>query len=101
MSDQFKFTLYAWVDWAMKAVLLAGVALIWQIYNSVQDMRASQSNQAIVQQQQAVQIAEVRNTMEGFRRDYVTRIEMLETTKRVEQQLTIMTLQSQVEKGRK
>jgi hypothetical protein len=99
MSDQFKFTLYAWVDWAMKAVLLGGVALIWQIYNDLQHMTMMQSNQAIMQVQQAQRIEKLEAKADSMQREYVSRVEALEMMKRVEMQLTIISLQGS--KGKK
>jgi len=99
MSDQFKFTLYAWVDWAMKAVLLGGVALIWQIYNDLQHMTMMQSNQALMQVQQAARIEKLEARADSMQREYVSRVEALEMMKRVEMQLTIISLQNA--KGKK
>lgn len=77
----------------MKAILLAGVSMIWQIWNGVQEMRTNQSNQALVQSQQAAKLEKLEANQEALRRDYVSRVEILEMMKRIEMQFTINRLE--------
>lgn len=101
MSDQFKFKVYTWVEWAMKLILVAAFTLIWQIYQDLQRQSMQLSNQALIQAGQAARIDKLEAQLESVRREYVTRLEMLELVKRVEQQLQIITLQSKLDKGRR
>jgi hypothetical protein len=95
MSAQFKLKLYEWAEWAAKLVLIAIGGLLWQMNLDLQ--RSLQ-----IQQQQDRRITSLETNLETVKQSYVTRAEILETVKRVEQNQEIMMLRWKAEatKGR-
>jgi hypothetical protein len=77
MSDQLKFKLYEWAEWITKAVLAAICGLLWQM-----NLDISRSLQIL--QNHGTQITELKGEVAAIKQGYMTRIEVLETIKRVE-----------------
>ncbi len=77
MSDQRKFKLYEWAEWITKAVLAAICGLLWQM-----NLDISRSLQIL--QNHGTQITELKGEVAAIKQGYMTRIEVLETIKRVE-----------------
>ena len=86
MSDQFKFKLWEWAEWITKAVLMAICGLLWQM-----NLDVSRSLQQI--NNHGNQISELKSEVAAIKQGYMSRIEVLETIKRVEQNQEKMILQ--------
>lgn len=87
MSDQLKFRIWEWAEWGSKLLITAIAALLWQIYNDVQKVKMQQD---AYEHRISVLEAKQENSM--------SRQEVMEMMKRVEQQLQIIVLQGQLEK---
>ena len=94
VSDKLKFRLYEWAEWLAKVALIAICGLLWRQNESLALM-----TQSISTHEQ--QITELRSEIKSVRSESMSRAETLEMMKRVEQQLQIIILQSQLEKSRK
>jgi hypothetical protein len=90
MSDQFKFRLYEWAEWATKALLIGMSTLLWNL-NS--DLTKSMQAQA----SQDREIMQVKADLKALRSEAMMRSEAMELMKRVEQQLQIIVLQGQLD----
>lgn len=95
MSAAMKAKVYEWAEWLAKLALVAICGLLWQMNLDLQ--RSLQ-----IQSQQDRRLSAVENRQEIFEKSYVTRAEILETVKRVEQNQEIMMLRWRAEatKGR-
>lgn len=87
MSDQFKFKLYEYAEWLAKLALVAICGLLWQL-----NLDVSRSLQ--VQNTHEKEIAQIKADMKQM----MTRTEVMETMKRVEQQLQIIMLQTELDR---
>lgn len=77
MSDQFKFKLYEYAEWLAKLALVAICGLLWQL-----NLDVSRSLQ--VQNTHEKEIAWLKAELAAIKQGYMSRIEVLETIKRVE-----------------
>lgn len=94
MSDQFKFRLYEWAEWATKALLIGMSTLLWNLNGDLTKALQTQANQR-------EEMAQLRNDLKALEAKAMMRSEAMELMKRVEQQLQIIVLQSQLEKAHK
>lgn len=83
MSAAFKLKVYEWAEWLAKLLLVGMCGLLWQMNLDLQ--RSLQ-----IQQLQDKRITSLENSLETMKQSYVTRAEILETVKRVEQNQEIM-----------
>lgn len=93
VSAQLKAKLYEWAEWLAKLALVAICGLLWQMNLDLQ--RSLQ-----IQQQQERRINALETNLESVKQSYVTRAEILETVKRVEQNQEIMMLRWRAEATR-
>lgn len=76
-----------WLDWILKAILPIVAFVLLGMY-------VQGEKQALVLSNQTKELAEVKAELTAVKAAYVTRIELLETLKSVNQQLEIMVLRS-------
>lgn len=89
MSDAFKFKVWEWAEWITKAILVAICGLLWQM-----NLDVSRSLQQL--NNQSNQISELKSDVSAIKQGYMSRIEVLETIKRVEMNQEKMILQYEV-----
>jgi len=89
MSDTFKFKVWEWAEWITKAILVAICGLLWQM-----NLDVSRSLQQL--NNQSNQISELKSEVSAIKQGYMSRIEVLETIKRVEMNQEKMILQYEV-----
>ena len=89
MSDAFKFKVWEWAEWITKAILVAICGLLWQM-----NLDVSRSLQQL--NNQSNQISELKSEVSAIKQGYMSRIEVLETIKRVEMNQEKMILQYEV-----
>lgn len=89
MSDTFKFKIWEWAEWITKAILVAICGLLWQM-----NLDVSRSLQQL--NNQSNQISELKSEVSAIKQGYMSRIEVLETIKRVEMNQEKMILQYEV-----
>jgi replication initiation and membrane attachment protein DnaB len=95
MSDQFKFKLYEWAEWATKLMIVGMFGFVWQNNNDMQRIKTQLETQATAQSNIN---ASVKAELIAIREGYMTRMEVLETVKRVEQNQEIMMLRFKLDK---
>ena len=76
-----------WLDWIIKAILPVVALVLFGMY-------VQSEKQSIVLASQAKELSEVKAEITAVKAAYVTRLELLETLKSVNQQLEIMVLRS-------
>ena len=83
MSDQFKFRLYEWAEWATKALLIGMSTLLWNLNGDLTKALQTQAGQR-------EEIAQIRSDLKSLEAKAMMRSEAMELMKRVEQQLQIL-----------
>ena len=81
MSDQTKFQLLIWVEWATKLIIVSVLALVWQNNNDMQALKAQIASQNSAQQSVN---SDVKAELSAIKQGYMTRMEVLENMKRIE-----------------
>lgn len=90
VTAQNKLQIMAYVEWAVKLLLVAGVSILFRL--------SLQMNDVInVQSQQGRDIEYLKNKVTYLESSTVTKSEQLETMKRIEQQMEIIMLKSKIE----
>jgi hypothetical protein len=95
VSDQTKFKLLEWAEWATKLILVGVFALVWQ--NSA-DMHAIKTQMASERGAQQAFNTDIKAKITAIESSYMTRMEVLETVKRVEQNQEIIILRFKLDK---
>ena len=93
MSDQIKFRILEFAEWITKLAIVAIFGLLWQ-------QNANFAVMASTMNEHEKQIAELKGEMAAVKAGYMSRVEVLEALKRVEQNQQIMLLQFQLDAKR-
>lgn len=93
MSDQLKFRIWEFAEWITKLAIVAIFGLLWQ-------QNANFAVMASTMNEHEKQIAELKGEMAAVKAGYMSRVEVLEALKRVEQNQQIMLLQFQLDAKR-
>lgn len=93
MSDQLKFKLWEWSEWAIKLIIVGMFGIVWQNNADMQKLKAQIEAQATTQQ--AIN-AEVKSELTAIKAGYMTRMEVLENLKRIELYMQTQVQQSEI-----
>lgn len=95
MSDQTRYKLLEWSEWAAKLMLVAVLGLVWRNNEDMQTLKGQIASQQSAQQSINT---EVKAELSAIKQGYMTRMEVLETVKRVEQNQEIIMLKFKLDK---
>lgn len=93
MSDQTKYKLLEWSEWAAKLMLAAVLGLVWRNNEDMQSLKSQIASQQSAQQ--AVN-TEVKSELTSIKQGYMTRMEVLENMKRIELYMQTQVQQSEI-----
>lgn len=93
MSDQFKFKLWEWTEWATKLIIVGVFGLVWQNSADMQKLKAQIEAQATAQ---ASINSDVKAKLISIESGYMTRMEVLENLKRIELYMQTQVQQSEL-----
>jgi hypothetical protein len=98
MSDNTKYKLLEWVEWATKLLLIGVFTLVWQNNSDMQKLKAQIETQTSAQSSINQKFD---SELTSIKAGYMTRMEVLETMKRLEQNQEIMLLRSKLKQHNK
>lgn len=94
MSDQLKFRIWEFAEWITKLAIVAIFGLLWQ-------QNANFAVMSSTMNEHEKQLIELKSELSAVKSGYMSRVEVLEALKRVEQNQQIMLLQFQLDGKRK
>lgn len=95
MSDQTKFKLLEYAEWATKLILIGVFGLVWQNNTDMQTLKAQIASQHSAQQ---TVNSEVKSELVAIKQGYMTRMEVLENMKRIELYMQTQVQQSEIDR---
>lgn len=96
MNPVHKARLLEFLDWAVKAVIVAGVTMLWNLNSGLEKSMSEQARQAGQITELKGENDSLRSEIRSVRAEMVSKDEFNATLKRVEQQLEIVLLKAEL-----